>query len=89
MADPPDAADFALTGSALFRVLSANNDFNDGPVGFSPRGSSVVVTHKDPRVVTILSPWRAPNGPSDRAWPRRTSDVENGDDKVARIVTSP
>lgn len=60
VADPPAAADFAISGSALFRVLSANNDFNDGPVGFSPRGSSVVVTHRDPRVVTILSPWRPP-----------------------------
>ena len=56
----PDCAwPVAFTASLLRSVAVSASDFAGQPLGFHPkRMGRVLVTYADPRVVSILSPWR-------------------------------
>ena len=68
---------FGITGQSLIRVTQAAADFADRPVGFVQRDGRVIVTYADPRVVSLLSPWRMP--PELPEWVGGSDDSSPGD----------
>lgn len=63
---PVDPQPFMLQSRGLASLVQANRDFAEGPIGLLNRGGRVLVTYSDPRVVTVLSPWR--NQPEIPEW---------------------
>ena len=74
---PAAAWPVAFTGALLRSVAVSASDYAGQPLGFHPkRMGRVLVTYADPRVVSILSPWRV--NPVVPEWAGGTSEGNEG-----------
>ena len=87
VANSPDGGSpMAFTGRMLRSVAVASSDYAEQPLGIHPKlMGRAIITYADPRVVSILSPWRVkPALPALPAWA-----VGSGEDSPVASVEAP